>query len=293
MTARAMCPGAISCAPTCPSGSKPPARESKIYHSGAAAERIVTAIQKTLGAPHVEEAGTVMVRIDHDLCTISLDTSGEGLHKRGYKEAVNRAPMRETMAALFLQQCGFDGSEPVLDPMCGSGTFVIEAAEIAAGSTRPLSPLRLRAARDLRSEGLAADARGEEPAPAGRPLLRQRPRCRRHGHEPRQCRARRRQPTAPSSGRPRSARSSRPPGRRASSSSIRPTATRIGDKTKLAALYRALGQTLTSRFSGWRVGLIASEPCWPARPGCPSCRPMRPVPHGGLRVTLFRTGTLA
>ncbi len=41
--------------------------------------------------------------------------------------------MRETMAALFLRQCGYRGTEPVLDPMCGSGTFVIEAAEIAAG----------------------------------------------------------------------------------------------------------------------------------------------------------------
>ena len=41
--------------------------------------------------------------------------------------------MRENLAALFLRQCGYDGAEPVLDPMCGSGTFVIEAAEIAAG----------------------------------------------------------------------------------------------------------------------------------------------------------------
>ena len=82
----------------------------------------------------------VRARIDHDLCTISLDTSGEPLHKRGYKEAVNPAPLRETMASLFLQQCGYDGREPVLDPMCGAGTFVIEAAEIAAR----LNPGRLR-----------------------------------------------------------------------------------------------------------------------------------------------------
>ena len=48
--------------------------------------------------------------------------------------------MRETLAALFLMQCGYDGRECVLDPMCGSGTFVIEAAEIAAG----LDPGRAR-----------------------------------------------------------------------------------------------------------------------------------------------------
>lgn len=52
---------------------------------------------------------------------------------RGYKEAVSAAPMRETLAALFLRECGFDGREPILDPMCGSGTFVIEWAQIAAG----------------------------------------------------------------------------------------------------------------------------------------------------------------
>lgn len=106
--------------------------KSRIYHSGAAAERIGTAIRDTLGAPCVPDAEvTVMARIDHDLCTISIDTSGEPLHKRGYKEAVNPAPLRETMASLFLRQCGFDGGEPVLDPMCGSGTFLLEAAQMS------------------------------------------------------------------------------------------------------------------------------------------------------------------
>ncbi|RYY32037.1 MAG: class I SAM-dependent RNA methyltransferase, partial [Sphingomonadales bacterium] len=109
-------------------------RKSKIYHAGAAAQRVATAIGEEFGAPVRDDAAVrVMVRIEDDLATISIDTSGESLHKRGHKEAVNRAPMRETMASLFLRQCGFDGSEPVLDPMCGSGTFVIEAAEMALG----------------------------------------------------------------------------------------------------------------------------------------------------------------
>ncbi len=110
--------------------------KSRIYHTGAAAERVSTAICETLGAPTAPEASEapvlVRVRIDHDQCTLSLDTSGEPLHKRGAKEAVGKAPMRETLAALLLTQCGFSGAEPVLDPMCGSGTFVLEAAEIAA-----------------------------------------------------------------------------------------------------------------------------------------------------------------
>ncbi|MEO8652136.1 MAG: THUMP domain-containing protein, partial [Hyphomicrobiaceae bacterium] len=109
-------------------------KASKIYHSGAAAQRVERAIRDKLGAPISDDAAvTIMVRLENDLCTISVDTSGELLHKRGFKVAVNKAPMRETMAALFLRQCGYVGAEPVVDPMCGSGTFVIEAAEIAAG----------------------------------------------------------------------------------------------------------------------------------------------------------------
>ncbi|MBS0251529.1 MAG: class I SAM-dependent RNA methyltransferase, partial [Proteobacteria bacterium] len=108
-------------------------KSSKIYHSGAAEERIERAIREELGAtPDPNADMCVRARIENDLCTIGLDTSGDLLHKRGHKQAVNKAPMRETLAALFLRVCGFDGNEPVVDPMCGSGTFVIEAAEIAA-----------------------------------------------------------------------------------------------------------------------------------------------------------------
>ena len=110
--------------------------KSRIYHSGAAAERIETAVRQALGAPpspgsQIEAPVLIRARIEHDVCTLSVDTSGEPLHKRGYKEAIGKAPMRETLASLFLRQCGYDGTEPVVDPMCGSGTFVIEAAEIA------------------------------------------------------------------------------------------------------------------------------------------------------------------
>ncbi|MCX7344308.1 MAG: class I SAM-dependent RNA methyltransferase, partial [Alphaproteobacteria bacterium] len=109
-------------------------RKSRIYHAGAAAQRIATAIREELGAPVTPDAELcIKARIEDDLCTFSIDSSGELLHKRGHKQAIGKAPMRETMAALFLRQCGYAGQEPVLDPMCGSGTFVIEAAEIAAG----------------------------------------------------------------------------------------------------------------------------------------------------------------
>jgi len=107
---------------------------SHIYHAWAATQRIEKAIQEELGAPvSAEDEIVIKARINDGLCTISIDTSGESLHKRNHKEAVHKAPMRETLAPLFLRQCGYDGTEAVVDPMCGSGTFVIEAADIATG----------------------------------------------------------------------------------------------------------------------------------------------------------------
>jgi putative N6-adenine-specific DNA methylase len=63
--------------------------------------------------------------------TVSLDTSGELLHVRGYREEVGKAPMRETLAAGMLRLSGYSGTEPLWDLMCGSGTLLIEAALIA------------------------------------------------------------------------------------------------------------------------------------------------------------------
>src|SRR5690606_3140925 len=103
-------------------------------------------------------------------CTIAVDTSGEPLHKRGFKEAVSKAPMRETLASLFLRQCGFDGTHTVVDPMCGSGTFVIESAEMAAG----LNPGRSRhfAFEQLATFDKAAWQRMRETGTVTRPAVR-------------------------------------------------------------------------------------------------------------------------
>jgi putative N6-adenine-specific DNA methylase len=71
-----------------------------------------------------------------------------------------------------------------------------------------------------------------------------------------------------------------------------PYGARIGDKQSLHPLYRALGQTLLSRFAGWRVGLITNEASLAEAAGLPFAPPGAPVTHGGLRVTLFQTGAL-
>jgi putative N6-adenine-specific DNA methylase len=74
----------------------------------------------------------IAARIEGDRCSLSLDSSGERLHRRGYKLDVGEAPLRETLAAGLLALCDWNGDRPMLDPMCGSGTLAIEAAMIAA-----------------------------------------------------------------------------------------------------------------------------------------------------------------
>ena len=269
-------------------------KASRIYHSGAAAQRIETAIRESLGAACSPDAVVcVKARIDDDLCSIGVDTSGALLHKRGYKEAVNSAPMRETLASLFLRQCGFDGRETVVDPMCGSGTFVIEAAQIAAG----IEPGRLRnfafellatfdaeAWRGLRESRRAAVATG----------------LRFHGSD--------RDEDAVAISTANAARAGvagitefrqlpvselvRPEGAPGLVIVNPPYGTRIGDKERLQALYRALGHTLAARFSGYRIGLITSDAALARATHLPFGPPGAPVPHGGLRVTLYRTQPL-
>lgn len=73
----------------------------------------------------------INVHISQTRCTISLDSSGESLHKRGYRVSQTEAPINEALAAGILLLSGWDGKSNFIDPMCGSGTFLIEAALIA------------------------------------------------------------------------------------------------------------------------------------------------------------------
>jgi putative N6-adenine-specific DNA methylase len=81
-----------------------------------------------------EEASQLfIVRIVHDEVEVSADSSGELLHRRGYRKEIAKAPLRETLAAAMILASGWRKSEPLLDPMCGSGTIPIEAALLARG----------------------------------------------------------------------------------------------------------------------------------------------------------------
>jgi putative N6-adenine-specific DNA methylase len=126
-------------------------RKSRLYHSDAVAERFAEAIAQQVGAvdivpatpESVEEPDQTaaveapsqlfIVRLTHDNCVVSADSSGALLHRRGYRQATGKAPVRETLAAAMVLGSGWDGSSPLIDPMCGSGTIAIEAALIARG----------------------------------------------------------------------------------------------------------------------------------------------------------------
>ena len=115
-------------------------RDSAMTHSGFVAlktkDAIVDAIRDRFGRrPNVDTRDPdlrVNVHLVKNHCTVSLDTSGTPLDRRGYRLERNEAPLRETLAAALIMLSGWDGTIPLADPMCGSGTIPIEAALKAA-----------------------------------------------------------------------------------------------------------------------------------------------------------------
>lgn len=73
----------------------------------------------------------INIHIDRNICTVSLDSSGQSLHKRGYKVANTLAPINEVLAAGMILKAGWTGQSDFIDPMCGGGTLLAEAAMIA------------------------------------------------------------------------------------------------------------------------------------------------------------------
>ena len=105
-------------------------RKSRLYHQDAIAQRLLAAAGGATTSDG-DAAQEFIVRLFRDECTVSADASGELLHRRGYRLATAKAPLRETLAAAMLVGAGWDGSAPLVDPMCGSGTIPIEAALLA------------------------------------------------------------------------------------------------------------------------------------------------------------------
>ena len=271
-------------------------KKSKIYHAGAAEERIERAIFEEFGAEIVDSKQdadiVIKTRIDRNNVILSVNTSGQGLHKRGYKQAMGKAPMRETMAALCLRGCGFKGDEPVLDPMCGSGTFLIEAAEISAG----LLPGR---SRSFAFEKLATyDAEKVDNLKATKPNLNITHHF--YGSDRNVKVIEFANENAARAGvasyctfspKPLTAleRPDGPPGLIIVNP---PYGARVGKKKDLFALYNSFGQVMQEKFQGWRVGMVTSYTNLAQATNLPWLPSDAPINHGGLRVKLFQTEAL-
>jgi putative N6-adenine-specific DNA methylase len=110
---------------------------------GIAQKQVITQVRESIRDVFEREQGrmpavdvkepkvVVVAHLAQGRCMLSFDTSGKSLHKRGYREHGHPAPIKETLAASILLLAGYDGTQPLLDPMCGSGTLAIEAAMVA------------------------------------------------------------------------------------------------------------------------------------------------------------------
>jgi putative N6-adenine-specific DNA methylase len=266
-------------------------RASKIYHAGAAAQRVEQAIADALGpATEGDDPIRLMVRIERNLVTISVDTSGAPLHRRGFKEFVGKAPMRETMAALFLRACGWDGTRPLVDPMCGSGTILLEGGALAAG----LQPGR---GRGFDWQRLAPPELHQDAAPlsVARPDI---PPILGFDRDDGAVRgAGQNVERAGLAGVVTIARAALsdlapPPGPPGLVLTNPPYGARIGKPGPLHGLYATLGAVLKERFRGWEAGILTSEPGLARTTGLPFAETGPFVPHGSLKIRLYRTKPL-
>jgi len=114
-------------------------KKSKLYHSDAVAQRLADAVTRAIPGVRAEggsitedeiddadaDVSLIVVRFMRDRCTVSADSSGALLHRRGYRQATAKAPLRETIAAAMLAAAEWDMTSPLVDPLCGSGTILI------------------------------------------------------------------------------------------------------------------------------------------------------------------------
>jgi len=276
-------------------------KKSRLYHSDAVAERVAAAIEgRVRGARIVEDAGDagdedgdgqaqlVVVRLFHDRCTISIDSSGALLHRRGYRQAIGKAPMRETLAAATILASGWRGQSPLVDPMCGSGTIPIEGALIA----RRMAPGLHRSFAFERWPDFDANAYREVVSEAESAVLPSSPSViqgsdRDEGAiEAARANAARAGVASDIEFAVRSISASEAPAERGWIISNPPYGVRVGERDPLRNLYAQLGKVVRSNYPGWYLALVTADVGLERQLGV-GLRPLLRTSNGGIRVRVM------
>ena len=203
--------------------------------------------------------------LDAQTCTLYLDTSGEPLFKRGRRDAVGEAPLKKNLAAGILNIAGWKPGVALLDPMCGGGTFLSEAAQIALGRApgreRSFGFQKLARFNASSWERVLARAQREEKPPESLPI---------HGSDlyGRSLDAARMNLREAGLDRVVSLKQVNllelsAPARAGMIVTNPPYGVRLGEKEKLAEFYPKLGDALKKRFAGWSAFIFSGDPDLP------------------------------
>lgn len=280
-------------------------KKSRLYHEGAVAERLersamaavpgLTAVRAAGQAESLEEdvfrepgVQRIIVRIHRDQVTLSADASGGALHRRGYRQATAKAPLRETLAAGMLLGCGWRPGDPLVDPMCGSGTIPIEAAMIArriapglarrfaAEQWRALPPELFRTAREhARARALHASPASIEASDRDAGAV-----------------------AATIANAERAGVAADLTCTEAAISALKmhpgagwlvtnpPYGVRVGEADRLRSLYASLGMTLVTRRPGWSLAMLSAAPMLAGQVGMTLIERWQ-ASNGGIDVKLL------
>ena len=204
----------------------------------------------------------VHVFLDAKVCTLYVDTSGESLFKRGRRDHVGEAPLKKNLAAGILRLAGWKPGVALLDPMCGAGTFLSEAAEItlgrAAGRSRDFAFTKLARYNEATWERMLANAKKSEKPEAPLPIFGSDLYGRSLGHAVLNLREAGLEEAVKlkqvnllelSAPAPTGVLVTNPP-----------YGVRLGEKEKLAQFYPELGNALKQKFDGWTAFIFSGDP---------------------------------
>jgi putative N6-adenine-specific DNA methylase len=226
--------------------------------------------------------------LSEDQVTLYIDTSGEPLYKRGFKQAAVEAPLKENLAAGILRIAGWRTDEPLLDPMCGSGTFLIEAAQmaldIAPGLGRRFAFEALRHVDESLWRRMRREAEGRRRHVAKLPIF---------GSDAEAVQVKRARINLEAAGLAEQVTleqvdlvQRQPPTPTGVMVANPPYGVRIGEASELEAFYPQLGDALKARWSGWRCYFLSADAELPKRIGLRASR-RTPLFNGALECRVY------